>query len=234
MTKVQVKKGAAKFAALSFLAVALSACGGFNGREEAQYGASRNHPISVDADIVSTLMPVPFDKIALSVADKAAIEAFASAYRSRGHGPLTLSAPSGSPNERAAISLLAEMRAELKKAGVDGAKVGYAPYRASSANTQAPIIMSYKRYVATASPCGNWTKDYGYNPKNTVSPNFGCATQNNLAAIVADPGDLLGVTAMDPADAARRGIILDKYRTGEVTAADRNEAESGAVSEVDQ
>ena len=42
--------------------------------------------------------------------------------------------------------------------------------------------------------------------------NFGCATQNNLAAQIADPNDLLGPRRMTPADATQRGQALKRYR----------------------
>lgn len=230
--KIAVRRARA-IAALS-MALVLSACGGFNGLEEAQYDASRVHPISVDTDVVSMMLDIPFDKVTLSVPDKAAIGAFAAAYKQRGHGPLTISAPSGSPNERAAINIVAELRASLDAAGIPDASLGYAPYRASGENASAPIVLSYSRYVATASPCGNWSMNYAHNPNNTNSPNLGCATQNNMAAMIADPADLIAPRDMTPADASRRSTVLEKYRAGENTATVKSKDDSGAVSEVDQ
>lgn len=237
MTRIQDRnvgiRRLARFIGAVSASLALAACGGFNGLEEAQYSAQRSHPIAVDTDIASMLLEVPRDKVALSVGDKAAVHAFASAYKQRGHGPLTISAPSGSPNEEAAIGIVAELRAALDEVGVTGPKVGYAPYRASGANDKAPVVLSYRRYVANASACGNWTMDYAFNPRNVNSPNFGCATQNNLAAMVADPADLLGPRDMTPADAQRRSEVLERYRRGDITATERIEEESGTVSEVE-
>lgn len=216
------------------LSVTLAACGGFNGRENAMYDARFRHPIAVDPQVVTLQIDAPRDKVALSVADKAALGAFASSYKSRGHGLLTISAPSGSPNERTAIALVAETRALLSEIGLAQAAVGYAAYRASSANTNAPLVLTYRRYVASASPCGNWSENYAFNPNNELSPNFGCATQNNLAALVADPADLIGPRDWDPAYAPRRDQVIENYRVGEVTEADSSENASGQVSEVAQ
>ncbi len=210
----------------------LTACGGFNGREDALFDVRHQHPISVDPQVVTLQMDVPQDKIALSVADKAAIDAFVSTYKARGHGALTIAAPSGSPNEAAAVSIVAETRAVLADAGLPQAAVGYAAYRASSANKNAPVILSYRRYVASASPCGNWTNDYAFAPNNKRSPNFGCATQSNLAAMVADPADLMGPREWDPAYTPRRDQVIESFRLGEVTEADESGNASGSVSEV--
>lgn len=210
----------------------LAACGGFNGREDAMFDARHQHPISVDPQVVTLQMDVPQDKVALSIADKAAIDAFARTYKSRGHGTLTIAAPSGSPNEAAAVSIVAETRLALKDAGLPPAAVGYAAYRASSANNAAPVILSYRRMVATASPCGNWTKDYAFAPNNHRTPNYGCATQNNLAAMVADPADLIGPREWDPAYAPRRDEVVENFRVGEVTESADSGNASGSVSEV--
>lgn len=215
-------------------ALALAGCGGFNGVADAQYDASRVHPISVDTDVPSLTILAARGKTGLTDGDRAAVAAFAAAYKERGHGALTVATPSGSPNAAAAVNVLAEVRDALGERGVPADAISYTPYRASSADSDAPLILSYKRYVATPSPCGNWSTDYAHDPKNVPPPNFGCATQNNLAAMLADPADLVEPRNMTPADAARRATVFDKYRKGESTASERRESDSGAVSEVNK
>ncbi len=210
-------------------ALALSGCGGFNGAPEAQFDASYNHPISVTPDVPTLNVAASG---ALSAQDRAAIATFAAAYKERGHGPLTVSTPSGSANSTIAMNVLVEVRDQLAKSGVTAAQIEYTPYRASSANGKAPILMSYKQFVAMASPCGDWSDDLAYNPSNTAPKNFGCATQNNLAAMVADPADLVTPRTMTASDAQRRGQVLDKYRKGEITATTRDAHDSAALSEV--
>ncbi len=75
------------------LCVTLAACGGFNGREDAMYDARFRHPIAVDPQVVTLQIDAPREKVALSVADKAALTAFAMSYKSRGHGLLSIAAP---------------------------------------------------------------------------------------------------------------------------------------------
>jgi len=50
--------------------------------------------------------------------------------------------------------------------------------------------------------------------------------------MIADPADLLGTRELDPADLARKERILDQYRTGEQTGSQRNDGESGTLSDV--
>jgi len=219
-----------KFLILPLLAaLSLAGCGGFNGVEDADYGGAYNHPISVQPD-------VPTLKIAagnaLGAEDRAALDGFVAAYKERGHGPLTVSTPSGSANTAIAMNVLVDVRDALSEAGVPAGRVSYTPYRAAAADQVAPIILSYKRYIAVASPCGDWTDTYEYNPDNTTTKNFGCATQNNLAALVADPVDLVEPRVMTASDAQRRGEVLTKYRKGEITATTRDDHDSAALSEV--
>jgi pilus assembly protein CpaD len=88
--------------------------------------------------------------------------------------------------------------------------------------------------VAVAASCeGNWTQDIGEEPRNLPYQNYACSTQQNLAAILEDPRDLVQPRQQDPSDAMRRGVVLDKYRKGEPTATQTNSSnESGEVSNV--
>jgi type IV pilus biogenesis protein CpaD/CtpE len=48
-----------------------------------------------------------------------------------------------------------------------------------------------------------------------VHPNYGCAYQNNVAAMVANPADLLRQRAELPPDANRRAGVIEAYRAGQ-------------------
>ena len=50
------------------------------------------------------------------------------------------------------------------------------------------------------------------NPENRNYQNFGCATQSNLAAIVANPSDLLGPRGESEIDATRRDQVITDWR----------------------
>jgi len=223
-----MKKAIAIFALPLFLA----GCGGFNGMTDARSTPAQQHPITVDPQIVTYEIAAAPDKIALSLEEKSAVRSFARAFKERGHGTLNVSAPSGAPNTAAAITMAAEVGTVLDEEGIAHERRSHGGYRASSSNTNAPVILSFRRYVATPSPCGNWSEDYGYDPDNGTTPNFGCASQNNLAAMVADPADLMGPRDADPAYAGRRDVVLEKYRKGEVTASERSEQDSGQISTV--
>jgi pilus assembly protein CpaD len=94
------------------------------------------------------------------------------------------------------------------------------------------VRVTYIRYQAHTEPCGDWSVNLGYTSENKPSPNLGCATQHNLAAMVADPRDLVTPKPLEPDDVRRRLTVLEKYRKGEATLAAKTDEQSGAVSAV--
>lgn len=158
------------------------------------------------------------------------IEAFLADYRSVGHGPLMLSIPGDHANEQLLISAAADIRDMGWRAGVEYDQIDGSAYDAGGRGN-APIILAFKRYTAVKPDCPSWAAvDAMDAVSNNDTPVLGCAVRTNMAAIIADPGDLMGVRALDAGDPERIGEQLAKWRRGETTNAARGEAESGAVS----
>jgi pilus assembly protein CpaD len=100
----------------------------------------------------------------------------------------------------------------LKKNGVPASRIAIAAYQADAAETAAPIRVSYVAMMAHTSKCGRWPDDLTKTSENKNYANFGCSYQNNLAAQIANPADLLGPRKPGEIDAERRNIIIDDYR----------------------
>jgi pilus assembly protein CpaD len=79
--------------------------------------------------------------------------------------------------------------------------------------------VSYLRFVAQPPPCGNWSTNLAEEPMNVPYPDFGCANQHNLGAMVANPADLLGPRSETARDSERRDQVFTKYVKGEPTGA---------------
>ena len=196
------------------------------------FQASDRHPIEVAKGQVKLEIDVPRFSPGLSPRQLAEIDAFIAEYKSLGESEITVSVPSGGRNEGAAMSALGKLRGRIRSSGVNDKAIRYTPYRVKRQTTSAPVIVSYQRFYANPSPCGNWPDNIAEEPMNKAYEELGCASQNNLAAMVANPRDLLHPRVMTPADATRRGVTLKKWRLGETTAAKRSEEESGSSSEV--
>lgn len=195
----------------------LAACSGgpFNGAQHA-LTIAETHPIAVDAQVVTlTIAPDPLSD-ELSMLDKARLRAFADAYLNNGHGPLMVVAPSGAGKDRRDHEAAADIRTALNEAGMPWPVIGGATYRTGEPGSE--IILSYTRYVATASPCGVWKGMTENAYRNLRTPNMGCATMNNYAAMIADPHDLIAPAEEAPRDGAFAARAVSLYRAGQITA----------------
>ena len=87
-------------------------------------------------------------------------------------------------------------------------------YRPDSSRTFAAIQLNYPKIAAVAGPCGLWPDDLGPSIHNKGyldnKPyfNLGCSNQRNLAAIVANPSDLVQPRPEAGAYTARRTFAL--------------------------
>ena len=189
------------------------------------------HPIQVSRKPIEYDISVPRGAYGLTRNQVNEVRAFARRYKNDGEGPLVIRAPSGSPNEVASMRAIEDMRRVLRNEKVPARAVSFEPYFGDGA-PDAPVRLSYLRYVAVGPVCGDWSTNLARSPRNQEHPNFGCTSQNNLAAMVANPRDLVRPRGMTPRSSERRDVVWDKYVKGETTVSDKSEDESAKVSEV--
>ena len=186
----------------------------------------RNHPITVEPSFREMKIQFAGGSAGVSADDAAKFDAFLADYRTHGNGSLGISVPNGAPSH-AAITFFAERAAAT---GISRDKILVSTHDA--ANGDFRVDVSYIAYKASADSCGDWSKDLSYTLENDTSPNFGCAVQHNIAAMVADPRDLQGPRPMDGGDGNRAATVLGNYEAGKPTAAEKAAAQSGAVSDI--
>jgi pilus assembly protein CpaD len=168
----------------------------------------------------------------LGFLEREAVRNFAEAYMEEGHGSVIISRPGGGSDDGAAMRAAADVRAVMLAEGVDASRIAEGPYDASGARV-APLVVSYRTYDAMVPRCPDFSSvDFAATGTNNALPSFGCAVQTNLAAMIADPSDLVGTQKMDPADIGRRGVVLSKYRQGTPTGAERSKDAKGTISSV--
>ncbi|MEO1554471.1 MAG: CpaD family pilus assembly lipoprotein [Pseudomonadota bacterium] len=162
------------------------------------------------------------------------IQSFLDTYRDEGHGPLVISMPRDSENDQLAVGAVAEIRQLAWEAGVAYEEMLGAAYNAGG-RMDTPIVMAFKIYKAQAPECLSLAEQDVTNAiSNSDLPSLGCAVRTNMAAMIAEPADLLGQRELDEGDLARRGTQLQLWREGDTTAAVRTPAESAVVSGVIQ
>ena len=167
----------------------------------------------------------------LRVTDKDRIRAFVAGYVDKGHGPLIMSMPKGSPNPQLAIQAVADAREIAWEYGVEYKEIAGSAYDARSKGTGAPLVLAYSAYRANAPECESLANlDFSDATSNNEMPSLGCAVRANMAAMIADPADLFGDRELEPGDNDRRATVLGLYREGQPTGAQRSQDENGTVS----
>jgi pilus assembly protein CpaD len=193
-----------------------------DGRPAATY--ADQHRIKVSQ--IGARLEVPIADGALTPAALKAIDDFAADYRVVGHGPLTIAAPAGLDPQ-----LAEAVRDAVAETGILFEAVALTTYTGQAPN--APLVLSFMRYEAQAPDCPSVSEqNLALSGDNRPMRSFGCATQANLAAMVADPADLAMPRTADASDATRRSVVLDRYRQAQQTHSPRSEDERVTVSQV--
>lgn len=177
------------------------------------------HPITLSEAQHSLDIPVSAGDNRLTIGMADTIKGFAQSYTATSSGLVQIQVPTGSANSAAASILKRQIRSVLNSSGIASGKIVETHYGASPTGDAAPIRLSFIAMTAMTGQCGQWPEDLSdntYSNKNWY--NFGCASQNNLAAQVANPMDLVGPRGMSAIDAERRSVVIDNYRAGKNTA----------------
>lgn len=151
------------------------------------------------------------------------IQAFGAKWREKGRGPIAIEVPTGGAADRASAHASREIRRILGAMGIQKKAILVRSYPADGPDHLAPVRLEYSVLEAKVPHrCDQWPEDMGYGDpassnRNASSWNFGCASQQNLAAMVDDPEDFIRPRAEDPPSATRRADVIKKYSKGEAT-----------------
>jgi pilus assembly protein CpaD len=195
------------------------------------------HPIAVQEANRSVVLFVGHARGGLSTTQRDDVAGLARAWVAEGTGAIVVDVPVNTPNARAAESAYHEARAVLEARGVPGNAIKPHRYTPDDPRALATVRLTYSRMTATAGPCGIWPEDLGPSSKdpsymeNRSYYNFGCAYQHNMAAMVANPSDLVQPRAETPAYTIRRTEGFEKYRQGNTTATTYPEADRAKLSD---
>jgi pilus assembly protein CpaD len=194
------------------------------------------HPITLtEADRTQQIF-MGSNRGTLTPSQRAELLAFAQSWRNEATGGVIIDLPTGTSNEHASADALHEIQSILAASGVPPQGMVVRSY-AAPPGALATIRVTYPKIVAQAGPCGVWPKDIGPSMnrdyfENQQYWNFGCANQRNLAAMVANPADLVQPRSETAAYTPRQTEVVDKYRQGQATATTYNTDGSSKISDL--
>lgn len=171
-----------------------------------------NHPIVIAEKKMTLDLPVGASDRGVTKIQKVALEGFLAGYDRSAAPVLTIMTPVGSANELAATMASRDFIRLARKAGVPAERVMPTQYQAESIEFSSPVRIAYIAMRAQTDQCGRWPEDILDSSENKHYANFGCSYQNNLAAQIANPADLLGPRKPSPIDAENRNVVIDNYR----------------------
>ncbi len=214
---------------LAVAAAALLAGCAFQKRDSITVGAvpddyRTNHPIVIAEKEEILDLPVAATDRGATAPQRASLEGFLAGYDRTAAPVLTIAAPSGSANSLAAADAANDFAHLARKNGVPASRIMLVVYQASPEEISAPVRVSFPAMRAHTGKCGRWPKDILETSENKHYANFGCSYQNNIAAQIANPGDLLGPRKQSPIDPANRGVVIGDYQDG-ITGLDSSEVE---------
>jgi pilus assembly protein CpaD len=174
------------------------------------------HPITITEKDRTFQLFIGANRDSLTPTQRAELLAFAQSWKDQATGGVVIDLPVGSTNTRSVADALPEIESILAASGVPQQSVAVRNYRVSP-RVLATVRISYPRIAAQAGPCGLWPEDMGPSLnrdyfENQPPWNFGCAAQRNLAAMVANPADLVQPHAETPTYTMRRTTVIEQYR----------------------
>jgi pilus assembly protein CpaD len=219
---------AAPFAAI-WIALLLGACQHtepdfYTGSVTADY--RDRHPIRLVDGQRAVQILVGSGRAGLTATQRAQVASLGSDWRHEGTGYVVIETPAGAINSAAAKATVREIRSLLNFAGVPPQATVLRNYQQAYREDLGAIRVTYTKIQAVAGPCGQWPDNLGpgligneryplHESENVPYWNFGCATQHNLAAAVANPEDLVQPRPETQPYASRRQTVVDKYRQGQ-------------------
>ena len=203
-----------RLSALTAIALLAAGCAG---RDSITVGSvpddyRTNHPIVISEKEKTIDIPVGVADRGVSRMQKVATDGFIAGYDRSAAPVVSVMVPHGSGNAIAASHVAAGLVKRLRAAGVPEGRILHQPYEASQYGDSAPLRLAFAEMRASTGPCGRWPADMMDNAQNRHWANFGCSYQNNLAAQIANPADLLGPRQPGDIDAENRSNAIDDYR----------------------
>ncbi|CAH2397939.1 CpaD family pilus assembly protein [Mesorhizobium ventifaucium] len=203
---------------LPVLAVAVAALlAGCANRDSITVGAvpddyRTNHPIVIAETNQKIDLPVGAGDRGMTGSQRDTLLGFLDGYDKSAAPTLTISIPSGSANEIAATAAGRDFARLAIASGISRNRIVITTYQSASAEASAPIRVAYVSVKAQTDRCGRWPEDLLQTSENKHHADFGCSYQNNLAAQIANPTDLLGPRKQSDIDAKNRSGVIDVYR----------------------
>jgi pilus assembly protein CpaD len=166
------------------------------------------HPVHFAANVETLDVEVPVGAEGLSPGQHIDVYRFLQRYKRESNGRLAITVPAAPRDASSMAQSLQGIQRHVVEAGID--------YRIARGKRQpaaeTPLIrIAYRRPVAVLPECDKWGENVGRNEPRIPYPNFGCATQRNMALMIDNARDLQRPQDEDPRSSERRSVTWSSY-----------------------
>ena len=200
----------------------VTGCSGpaFNTAEQARPYEVR-HPITLVQKEESVQLEIKSKGGHLTEQQKAKVKSFIYGYSEKSTDNIVISVPESGLKAAAARTATKQLTELIGETGVEQSDIMIGTYKPSDLRSNA-ITIRFKTLQAKGPKCDdNWSENLADAYNNTAWKGLGCSMRSNLAAMIANPNDLVEMRPMGPAHAGRRVDTIDKYALGQTTGASR-------------
>ncbi|KHK92975.1 CpaD family pilus assembly protein [Novosphingobium malaysiense] len=185
------------------LGLALAGCGGIPTNRSMN---SVHQPV---VEKVNYTLDVSTDGAGLAYGEQARLAGWFDAMDLKYGDKVYVDDPNASSATRSAVEAVASRY---------GILLGGEPPRTGGYVTPGTARVVIVRSKASVPGCPDWSAKNDFNPNNGLTSNYGCATNSNIAAMVANPEDLLrGSEGTGSTVSMSSNKAIDAYRKAEPT-----------------
>ncbi len=186
----------------------------------------KNHAINFSSETETLYVELPNGGGNLSHNQAADVRRFVERYKIESTGGIGIAAPRAMGGRFAIARSMRQVEDIVSRAGIPRHAIHTQDYSGHNPEFGRALRLAYSRPVALPPHCEDFSKDMGVDRERLQTRNFGCATQSNLALMVANSRDLTHPQQSAPRSSERRSVTWTDY----VGAGEGGSSSSGSVS----
>lgn len=202
------------FAAGSCVMLTVTGCRLDNYTARVLSDPEKKHAINFTSETETLYVELPRGDGRLSQNQAADVRRFVERYKVESTGAIRIAAPRSAGGRFAVARSMRQVEDIVSRAGIPSNAIHVHDYSGSNPEFSTALRVAYRRPVALPPHCEDFSKDLGVDRERLPTRNFGCATQNNLALMVAQSRDLKHPQQSAPRSSERRSVTWTEYVGG--------------------
>lgn len=162
-------------------------------------------------------------------ADNHRIDDFIDAYRTQGAAPISVTINAPSLSDPVGRKIAVETAVLLQKRGIRANEIRLF---INESPIHAGPQLAFPIYVVAGRDCGHWQTSLERDPQSQDTDNFGCAVQQNIDMMTANPRDLLMPSPATGRDGTRSWQVISNYQQGKPIPGS-DDIRAGVITDVD-